>query len=111
MASLGGFPTAYYYVRSERQWEAVRGLGGWSQLAFEITPRLTWNMFGGLQAPSTEGLQVGAISHDYSYASNLIFRLAPNVLVSAEALQQRTGYVGQTHTIRDHYDLAIGYLF
>jgi hypothetical protein len=110
MANVSGF-TNGYYQNSTGGYDATRGIGGWTQFAFPLTARLTLNAFAGFQAPRIDGLQTGALSHDYSFASNLIYHIAPNVLLGVEALQSRTGYVGQTHTIRNHYDLAIGYLF
>ncbi len=110
MANLGGF-TNGFYSGPDHSWHAVRGAGGWTQVAIQVTPRLTWNSFAGLQAPRVYGLSYGSLSHDYSFASNVIFRFAPNVLLGAEALQERVGYVGQNHQIRNHYDLALGYLF
>ena len=110
MANLGGF-TNGFYLDSNYNWRPVRGAGGWTQAAVQLTPRLTWNSFAGFQAPRVFGLSYGALSHDYSFASNLQYRIAPNILLGAEALQERSGYVGQSHLIRDHYDLAIGYLF
>ena len=110
MAVLGGF-TDGFTLPYEGAPLAVRNFGGWAQTAFHLTPRLTFNAFAGLQAPRVADLARGSLTHETEYAGNLIFRLAPNVLLGAEALQERSGYLGQSHVIRNHYDLAIGYLF
>ena len=110
MAMLGGFSNGF----SVRPWEepqAVRGIGGWSQVAVHITPRLTWNTFAGTQASRVSDLNPGALTHDFTYASNLMYRLAPNILVGFEALQNRAGYLTEAPAIRNHYDVALGYLF
>lgn len=110
LSNFGGF-TNGFYADSNYTWHPVRSAGGWTQFAVTLTPRLTWNSFAGFQAPRVFGLPYGSLSHDYSFASNLIYRIAPNILIGLEALQERTGYIGQSHFIRDHYDLSLGYLF
>jgi hypothetical protein len=110
MAGLGGFADGFTIVPNEAP-VAVHGMGGWSQLAFTLTPRLTLNTFCGFTAPRTSDLTFGASAHTASCAANAIYRIAPNVLLAAEALQERLGYLDQPHTLQNHYDLAIGYLF
>ena len=110
MANLSGFTNGFHEDMDGR-FEAVRGAGGWTQVSVEIAPRLTLNALAGFQAPRLDGLASGTLTHDYSFASNLMYRLAPNILLGAEALQERAGYLETSHIIRDHYDLAIGYLF
>jgi cell division protein FtsB len=110
MANLGGFEDGFSLFPYEAP-IAVHGIGGWSQLAFTLTPRLTLNTFCGFTAPRTSDLSFGASAHTASCAANAVYRIAPNVLVAAEALQERFGYLDQPHTVQNHYDLAIGYLF
>ncbi len=110
MANLGGFTDGFTVLNGSAP-RAVANAGGWTQVAFRLTPRLTLNMFGGMQAPRISDLGPGALTHEAEYAGNLIYRLGPNVLLGAEALQERTGYLDQSHALRNHYDLAIGYLF
>jgi len=110
MASLGGFTDGVSLVPYSAP-VAVHGVGGWSQLAFTLTPRLTFNTFCGFAAPRVADLTYNSNSHAASCAANAIYRIAPNVLLAAEILEERMGYVDQAHSIRNHYDLAIGYLF
>ncbi len=110
MAVLGGFTDGFTLPFAGAP-IAVRNFGGWAQVSFHLNSRLTLNTFGGLQAPRIGDLAAGAITHETQYAGNLIYRLGPNVLLGAEALQERAGSLGQPHEIRNHYDLAIGYLF
>jgi hypothetical protein len=49
--------------------------------------------------------------HNWTYASNLVYRLGPNVIISLEALQMRTRSAADVGALQNHYDLAIGYLF
>jgi hypothetical protein len=111
MGSLGGFSEGFNVLDYGEQVRAVHGLGGWMQFSFPLTSRLTWNAFGGTQAPRVADLGYRSLTYKSSYASNLTYRIAPNVLIGAEALQERAGYLEQAHVIRNHYDLAIGYLF
>jgi hypothetical protein len=110
MAVLGGFSDGFT-LRNAAPPIAVRDIGGWAQASVHLTSRLTLNTFGGLQAPHIADLYPGALTHETQYAGNLIYRLGPNILLGAEALQERAGSLGQSHEIRNHYDLAIGYLF
>jgi hypothetical protein len=110
MGGLGGFEDGFTLPPYAAP-VAVHGMGGWSQLAFLLTPRLTLNTFCGFNAPRVSDLTWGSNAHSGSCAANVIYRIAPNVLLAAEALQERMGYMEQSHTIQNHYDLAIGYLF
>jgi len=56
-------------------------------------------------------LPVGGIGKNQAYGVNLIYRLAPNVLVSLETTQVRTSYLGSGNRLNNHYDLALAYLF
>ncbi len=94
-------------------WSArpVRGTGGWNQFSFPVTSRLTFNLWGGWQANKAMDIVGPGILTDFVYAGNAVYRLGPNVLVSAEALQDRILLAPRGHVIVNHYDLAIGYLF
>jgi hypothetical protein len=110
MASLGGF-TEGFTLFQDGAVKPVHGFAGWTQFAFPLTSRLTLHVFGGLQAPKIADLGYDSLTYKNSYASNLTYRIAPNVLIGAEALQERAGYAEEAHVIRNHYDLAVGYLF
>ena len=89
----------------------VHSAGGWSQLAFPLTSRLTFNVFGGLEDDNGTYFNPYSIARNLTYASNIMYRLAPNVLVSFEALQMRTRSISGISEIHNNYDLALGYLF
>ena len=86
---------------------AVQTTAGWSQFEVPITGRLTFHLFGGIESdhPSLTS------TRNFTYASNLIYHLGPNVVLGVEALQTRFGYYEASHQIVNHYDLALGYLF
>ena len=89
----------------------VHSLGGWGQLTIRAAPRLWFNIFSGQQDDRNSDVPTGGIGKNLAYGSNVFFRVAPNVLMSFEASQIRTSYIG-AHTLQsNHYDLAFAYLF
>lgn len=91
---------------------AVRSRGGWGQVAVLLTDRITWNFFGGVHDDRDGDLNTGGIGQNRASASNLMFRIAPNVIVSMEALQMRSRYLGTPgKRINNRYDLAVAYQF
>jgi hypothetical protein len=89
----------------------VHSRGGWGQLSFPFTSRVTLNIFGGVHDDRNRDLGYDGIAANRTGAANLMYRLAPNVILSIEALQMRTTYleIGTRHNNR--YDLAVAYLF
>lgn len=90
---------------------AVRSSGGWSQVSVPITSHLTWNIFSGLENDKSTNIAAYDIVHNWSYASNLLYHLGPNVVVGLEGLQLRTRSASGVTGVQNHYDLAFGYLF
>jgi hypothetical protein len=89
----------------------VRSRGGWGQLTVLATDRITWNVFGGVHDDRDADLRAGNIGQNRVGASNVMFRLAPNVLFSLEAMQVRTRYLGAGKRVNNRYDLAVAYQF
>jgi len=92
-------------------WLSVPSTGGWAQLSFPLTPRLSFNVYGGEQDDRNVDLVFGNIVKNQAYFSNVMYRLAPNVRVSLEGGQVRSTYAGAGNRLNDHYDLSIAYLF
>jgi hypothetical protein len=90
---------------------AVRGSGGWAQLKFQPTHRLTFNFFGGQEDDLNRDLETNQISKNQNYGANAIYRLMSNVLASFEWSYVRTTYIGTGGRLNRHYDLAFAYLF
>ena len=90
---------------------AVHSIGGWAQIRVPITARLAWDVYGGQQDNRNSDLSWGSIAKNQGYFTNLMYRIAPNVIVSLEGGQVRTTYLGVGNRLNDHYDLAIAYLF
>jgi hypothetical protein len=89
----------------------VRSSGGWAQMRLPITSRLAFNIYGGQQDNRNSDLIFSNISKNQAYFGNVMYRLAPNVIVSLEGGQVRSTYVQIGNRLNDHYDLAIAYLF
>jgi hypothetical protein len=89
----------------------VHAVGGWGQVAYRITERLSFNVYGGEEDDRNSDLVFGSIGRNMQYAGNIIYRLGPNVLVGLEASQVRTTYLGPGLQLNNHYDVALAYLF
>jgi len=89
----------------------VHSTGGWAQLSYLATPRLSFNLYSGQQDNRDRDLYYTGIARNFSYAGNMMYRLAPNVIVSLESGQVRTLYLGRGNQLNNRYDLAFAYLF
>lgn len=110
VATLGGLPQGFVVTPSGSV-IAVHSTGGWAQIRVPITARLAFDVYGGQQDDRNADLGYGYIGKNQGYFSNLMYRLAPNVIVSLEGGQVRTNYIGLGNRVNDHYDLAVAYLF
>jgi hypothetical protein len=91
--------------------QAVATSGGWTQLSYLLSPRLTFNIYGGQESNPAADLLAGEITRNFAYAGNVVYRLGTNVLLGLEASQVRTNYLGLITRLNNHYDLALAYLF
>lgn len=91
--------------------KAVRGAGGWAQLGYRATRRLSFHLFGGQEDDRNRDLQTGLISKNQSYGANAMYQIVSNVMASFESAVVRTSYVGSPTRLNPHYDLAFAYLF
>ncbi len=110
VANLGALPQGFtpgYYDR----YKPVHSAGGWAQLRFPVTQRLSFDIFGGTQDDRNADLLRGYIGFNQAYYANVMYRFAPNVIVSLEGGQVRTNYLGIGNRLNNHYDLAVAYLF
>ena len=85
--------------------------GGWTQISYALTRRLTFHAYGGQESNRPKDLLRGEITRNLSYAGNLVYRLGSNVLLGVEASQVRTNYLDLITRRANHYDLALAYLF
>ncbi len=99
-----------YFTRAGRI-EPVRSRGGWGQFSVPLASRFTLNVFGGIHDDRNSDITQGGIGVNRTGAANIMYRAAPNVFLTLEALQLRTTYLGAGTKTNNRYDLAVAYLF
>lgn len=100
-----------FHVAGAQQVTSLHSRGGWAQLTYIATDRLSFHLFHGRQDDRNRLLPAGQIGTNAAYGINFFYRLAPNFLMSVETSQVRTSYVDWGRRINNHYDLAFAYLF
>lgn len=109
-ASLGALRQGFTVLARNRV-IPVHVTGMWGQFTYFTTPKLSFHTYGGAELNRAADLLPGSIRQNMTYAGNLIYKLAPNVLVAIEASQNRTLYINSGLRLNNHYDLALAYLF
>jgi hypothetical protein len=109
-AGLGGLRQGFSIVDDLRA-VSIGANGGWMQLSYFATKRLTFNLFAGEENDRLADLLSGDIHTNQMYGANAIYRLGSNVLLGAEVSQARTNYFLLPSKLNNHYDLSVGYLF
>lgn len=110
VAGLGGLGPGFR-VTGDGDLYAVNSRGGWLQLALFPTRRLSFHLFGGTQANRRSDLNGYYPQSNVAFAGNVYYRLAPNVYLAFEAAQARTAWTNEKTHLRNHYDLALAYMF
>jgi hypothetical protein len=111
IANLGALRQGFT-IFSRDQVIPVHSKGGWAQLHFAATERLSFNVYGGQHNDRARDLlPATGISKNQAYFANAMYRLAPNFIVSLEGGNVRTSYVTGGPRSVNHYDLAFAYLF
>jgi hypothetical protein len=109
-AGLGGIRQGFTIFDDIRA-VSIGANGGWAQLSYFATKRLTFNIFGGEENDRQADLVSGDIHTNFMYAGNAIYRLGSNVLLGAELSQLRTNYFLLPSRLNNHYDLSLAYQF
>lgn len=89
----------------------VRSRGGWTQVSVPFTTKFSLHVFGGIHDDRNEDIAANGIAVNRSGGANIMYRLAPNLVLSLEALKQRTTYRDLGNRSNNRYDLSIAYLF
>ncbi len=110
MGVIGGLPQGIV-VPNYRAPRAVHGAGGWAQLEYRATRRLSFHLFGGQEDDRNRDLETGLISKNQSYGANAMYQIVSNVVTSFESAVVQTAYIGSPTRLNPHYDLAFAYLF
>jgi hypothetical protein len=106
-----GAPNLGYTWRGRPWFIPVHSRGGWAQFSVLATSRLSFNFFGGQHDDRNRDLRPGDVGKNRAEGANIHYRLAPNVILSLEAMQVRTSYLGEGRSLNNHYDLGLAYLF
>ncbi len=109
-SGLGGLRQGFT-ILSTGEVIPVHGTGGWTQFAIFPASRLSLHVFGGEESDRASDLAANSVSRNLTYAANVVYKLAPNVLTAIEASQTRTDYIASGLRLNNHYDLAFAYLF
>ena len=109
-AGLGGLRQGFFISEYNRA-SAIEATGGWAQLSWIATKRLSFNIYGGQESDRANDLFAGGITRNQALAANLIYHLGQNVLAGFEISQLRTTYLGSGNRLNNHYDLGLAYLF
>ncbi len=109
VAPLGALRQGYVIVNGDPR--AVHTTGGYGQLAWRPTSRLSFHLFSGTQDDRNSDLLPGRTGKNTLFGGNTMYRLAPNVIISFEGSHIRTNYIGSGLRTVNHYDIALAYLF
>jgi hypothetical protein len=110
LAGLGALGNGFT-IYGNGELRPVKSAGGWTQLAIPINGRFTFNLYGGLQSDNGDDIEDTYVVRNLTYASNIMYHLGPNVIISLEAAQARLRAYSGVKQIQNHYDLALGYSF
>lgn len=110
IAGLGTIGPGYFLIAPAVA-RPMQSIGGWAQLAWLATPKLTFHLIAGQHDNERAEVADGLIYKNQAYAANLIYRIAPNVLFSLEGMKLLTSYAGSPMRLNNHYDLGVAYLF
>ena len=111
VANLGtGAINQGYVIYRRNEWP-FDSVGVWGQFTVHAARRLDLHAFTGRQNYGLRYLGNGDVSRNAMFGANLLYRIAPNVLLGPEFSQLRTVYIGQGVRINNHYDFALAYLF
>lgn len=89
----------------------VHGSAGWAQLSFPVTSRLTFDIYSGRQVNRGRDLTAYQIARTFDIAGNILYRLAPNIVLGVEAARDNAEYLKGTEVIGNRIDATVAYLF
>jgi hypothetical protein len=108
-ANLGGLGPGL--TASEYGVAPVRASAGWIQVALPVTSRLTFDLYAGRQLNAANDLNSNAPLRSLMYAGNILYRVAPNVVLGFEGGRSQVTYLNGNPFSADRYDATVAYLF
>ena len=109
-ANLGGVPGGVT-IDSDQVVIPIRGSAGWVQVAFPVTKRLTFDAYSGRQVNDPRDLNPYETLRTETTAGNVLYRIAPNVVLGFEAARNRLEYLNALTFWTNRYDATVAYLF
>lgn len=89
----------------------IRSSAGWVQVAFPVTSRLTFDIYAGRQLNAANDLIANDPFRSLMYAGNVLYRVAPNVILGFEGGQSRIAYIDAPRYSGNRFDATVAYLF
>lgn len=89
----------------------IHSHGEWGQIALFPAARLSAHIYAGEQYNRPSEIAPYSVQRNFTYAGNIMYKIAPNVMAALEAAQTRTAYLNSLLRLNNHYDLALAYLF
>ncbi len=109
-ANLGGEPPGVT-VRRTGEVVPIRGSAGWIQVALPVTSRLTFDVYAGRQVNNARDLNQYEFVRTLTYAGNILYRLAPNIIIGLEGSHNGLEYLTGKQLLTNRYDATVAYLF
>ncbi len=89
----------------------VHATAGWLQVAFPVTARLTLDAYAGRQLNAAADLTANDPFRSLTYAGNILYRIAPNVVLGFEGGRAQTSYLNALPYSAHRFDATVAYLF
>jgi hypothetical protein len=89
----------------------IRGHGGWAQLRWAPSSRLSLHAVGGQHDDRNADLRGSGIGKNQTYGANLHYLLDSNILAGFEVTETRSSYLNLGLRRIRRYDLSVAYAF
>lgn len=89
----------------------IDGVGGWSQLQFNPTDKVSINIGYSVDDPDDDDLSFGARSKNESYLANFYYSFSPSLIWGIEYFKGETAYKGQGTSSNNHFQSSLIYKF
>lgn len=89
----------------------VHASAGWLQVAFPVTSRLTFDLYAGRQFNRGSDLNTSDPFRSLMYAGNILYRIAPNVVLGFEGGENEITYWNAVPYSGHRFDATVAYLF
>ncbi|MFH0812443.1 MAG: hypothetical protein V2A69_06345, partial [Pseudomonadota bacterium] len=91
------------------QRDAIRTIGGWTQLTYQFTPQWKSTVGFGIDDPRNDDLNPGMRSKNSFYYLNVIYNLIPPVNIGLEYSHWDTEYINRSSGIDNRFQTSVIY--